>query len=142
MPGFKEHVTAMRTRLLLSASAIVMMALGLIATFAPQETLAALGSTSDGLAVLLVQVAGALYLGWATVNWMSRANLIGGIYNRPVALGNFLHFAVVALASLKMLIAGHRPPVLVAGAVVYATFCVWFGLVVFTHPGQAAKGRD
>jgi hypothetical protein len=132
----------MHTRLLMSASAIVMAALGLVATFAPQETLAALGSTSDGLAVLLAQIAGALYLGWAAVNWMSRANLVGGIYNRPVALGNFLHFTVVALASLKMLLAGHHPPVLVAGAVVYAAFCVWFGLVLFTHPGNAAKPRD
>ena len=132
----------MQTRLLMSASAIVMAVLGLIATFAPQETLAALGSTSDGLAVLLVQVAGALYLGWAMANWMSRANLIGGIYNRPVALGNFLHCSVVALASLKLLIVGHRPPVLVGGAVVYAAFCVWFGLVLFTHPGSAAKSRD
>jgi hypothetical protein len=40
-----------------------------------------------------------------------------------------------------MLIVGHRPPVLVAGAIVYAAFCVWFGLVLFTHPGNAAKPR-
>jgi hypothetical protein len=50
----------MQTKMLMGASAIVMAALGLIATFAPQETLAALGSTSEGLAVLLAQVTGAL----------------------------------------------------------------------------------
>ena len=132
----------MPTRLLMGASAIFMAALGLVATFAPQETLAALGSTPGGLAALLVQVTGALYLGWAMANWMSRGNLLGGIYNRPVALGNFLHVSVVALASLKMLLAGHRPPALIAGAVVYAAFCVWFGLVLFTHPAGAAKNRD
>jgi hypothetical protein len=128
-----------KTKLLLSASAIVMAALGVVATFAPQETLAALGSRPEGRAVLLVQVAGALYLGFAMVNWMSRANLMGGIYNRPLALGNFLHFTVVALAALRVLIAGERLPELIAGAVAYAAFCVWFGLVLFTYPLRAAR---
>jgi len=129
----------MKTKLLLSASAIVMAALGVVATFGPQETLVALGSTPEGLVVLLVQVMGALYLGFGLVNWMSRANLMGGIYNRPLALGNFLHFMVGALAVLRVLIAGERSPVLIGGAVVYAALSVWFGLVLFTHPQSAAR---
>jgi hypothetical protein len=122
----------------MTASAVFMAALGVVATFAPQETLAFVGTPPGGLGVLLVQIAGALYLGFAMLNWTARANLIGGIYSRPVALGNFLHFSVVALAMLKMLMAGHPDPVVLAGVLVYSAFCVSFGLILFTHPAGAA----
>jgi hypothetical protein len=69
------------------------------------------------------------------LNWMARANLIGGIYSRPVAMGNFLHFAMVAIALLKALLGGLRAqPILIGAVVVYSVFAVWFGLAVFTHP--------
>jgi hypothetical protein len=36
------------------------------------------------------------------LNWMARANRIGGIYSRPVAMGNFLHFTMGALVLLGL----------------------------------------
>lgn len=128
----------MKTTALMTLSAILMALLGLAATFLPQEILSYSGADPHGLGVLLIQIVGALYLGFAMLNWMARANLIGGIYSRPVAMGNFLHFAVVAVTLLKALLARERAEAILVGAIVYSIFAVWFGLVVFTHPSKQA----
>ena len=69
----------MRTKRLMSASAMLMAALGLTATFLPQEAAAALGGDTAGTAVLVLQVTGGLYLGFAILNWFARAAAIGEI---------------------------------------------------------------
>jgi hypothetical protein len=126
----------MKTKALMSSSALLMAVLGIAGTFLPEEILSHSVADARGTGVLLVQIAGALYLGFAMLNWMARANLIGGIYSRPVAMGNFLHFAMVAIALLKALLGGLRAQPVLAGAAVYSVFAVWFGLVVFTHPAK------
>ncbi len=132
----------MNTKLLLIVSALVLAALGLPASFVPREILIALRSRPDPLTVLLVQITGALYLGFAMLNWMARGSLLGGIYGRPVAFGNFMHFTVVALALSKALIVGPRPPVVVVGAAVYWVLCVGFGWVLFTPPVGVVRQGD
>lgn len=126
----------MKTRILMSASAALMALLGLALSFLPQEILAVAGVEAEGPAVVLAQVLGALYLGFAILNWMARGLLLGGIYARPLVLGNFLHFAVVAIVLVKVLAAGSAPAVLWAGTVVYVVFAVWFGGVLFIHPSS------
>ena len=107
---------------------------GMVLTFLPQESLVYFLIQPLPLVVLALQLTGGLYLGFAMVNWMGRNSLIGGIYGRPVALGNFLHFLVAALALIKAAIAGWGGITVVAAAAVYAVFAVWFGFVVFGHP--------
>ena len=124
----------------MTASALFMATLGLIASFLPQETLSAAGVPVAPLAVAGVEVAGALYLGFAILNWAARGVLIGGIYGRPVAMGNFLHFAVAATVLIKRAI-GAPDPVVWGGAAIYAVFAVWFGAVLFTHPRPARTRR-
>jgi hypothetical protein len=126
----------MKTKALMSASALMMAVLGLCASFLPQEILAHFGAEPRGLGVLLVQIVGALYLGFAMLNWMARANLIGGIYSRPVAVGNFLHFAVVAVTLLKAILSGSRAAEVLGGAALYSIFAVWFGGVVFSRASR------
>jgi hypothetical protein len=129
----------MKTKALMSLSALLMAVLGLCASFLPQEILSYSGADpGKGLGVLLIQVVGALYLGFAMLNWMARANLIGGVYSRPVAMGNFVHFAVVAITLLKAIPGNSGSAPIIAGAAVYTAFAVWFGLVVFTHPKTQA----
>ena len=132
----------MNTKVLMIVSASVLAVLGLAASFVPREILIFFGARPDPLPVLFVQITGALYLGFAMLNWMAREGLIGGIYGRPVAFGNFMHFTVVALAMLKALIAGPRPPVVIAFAVVYWMFCVGFGWVLFTPPRAVVRQGD
>ncbi|MBC3539187.1 hypothetical protein ACFSC6_07505 [Rufibacter sediminis] len=128
----------MNTRIIMSASALVMAALGLIASFLPQEVLQYLGTDPTGMAPVLVQILGALYLGFAILNWMAKGVLIGGIYARPLAMGNMLHFFAGAMALLKGLQAGQQNSIIWALALVYGLMAVLFGLIAFRHP-LAAK---
>lgn len=131
----------MKTRWLMSASALFMGALGVAASFLPQEVLAYAGAPPGAPVVLLLQVLGALYLGFAMLNWMARGSLMGGIYGRPLAMGNFLHFFMVALLLLKALAAGPATPGIVIGALAYTVFGLWFGLVLFRNPTGRGDSR-
>lgn len=91
------------TRTLMAASAVFMALVGLGAAFYPDEILQHLGYSAEGLGVVLVKVLGGLYLGFAILNWMARHNPIGGIYSRPVAMANFVHFLAVALTFVRHL---------------------------------------
>lgn len=111
-----------------------MAGLGVLASFLPQEIAAHFGSRPDPYVVLLTQIGGAMYLGFAILNWMAKSVLIGGIYSRPVALANFLHFAMVAIILLKALAGGFKANEIMVGAAIYSLFGVWFGLVLFRGP--------
>jgi hypothetical protein len=120
----------------MSLSALFLAVLGCGITFFPQELLAHVGVRPEGTAVLLIQMLGALYLGFAILNWMNRGNRIGGIYGRPVSMANFFHFAVGAAALVKGSIAQQFALEVVATAAIYATFGIWFALALFTHPSN------
>ncbi|HEX7829809.1 MAG TPA: hypothetical protein VF787_09135 [Thermoanaerobaculia bacterium] len=127
----------MNTKLLLGASAIVLGAAGIAGTFAPQELATALGITSTGVLPLLIQLLSALLFGFAMVNWLARGSLIGGIYNRPVLVGNVAHFTIGGLAAIKAVLAGEHRPLVIGIAAVYAVFAIGFGTLLFRSPVTA-----
>ena len=120
------------TRLLLSASAIVLGIAGIAASFLPQEILRALAIEPAGLVPLLVQLLGAALFAFAMVNWTARGSLIGGIYNRAVALGNLTHFVVGGLALAKAALS--QGGVVWVMAAVYLVFAIGFTMVFFRSP--------
>lgn len=124
------------TKALMSVTAAFLALAGLAATFLPQELLAAAGVPASGVLPVIVQLAGALYLGFALLDWMARDSPIGGIYNRPVALANQFHFFVGALALMKA--SGHGNPLAVSLlAIPYVLFAIAFSyLVFFASPGK------
>lgn len=123
----------MQTRILMIASAALMGIIGLAASFMPQELLGLHGTVPDAPTVLFVQMAGAVYLGFALLNWAARGVLIGGIYARPLGMGNFLHFLMVSITLVKAAIAFGALELAVSAAV-FSVFAIWFGLVVFRSP--------
>jgi hypothetical protein len=131
----------MGTRLLMGLSAAFMAALGASLLFFPQEIAAYATPAPGSLAILIVQIAGALYLGFAALNWTARANLIGGIYSRPVALANFFHFAVVSITLARSVLAGTSAAPLLPGLGLYAVFAIWFAVVLFTSP-TSIRAKD
>lgn len=116
------------------ASALILGLAGLAASFAPAELLTALGAPATEPMVILVQLLGALYLSFAILDWTAKGVMIGGIYARPVALGNFLHFTMGALALGKQTFAGRLGPPFVVALVLYALFALLFGALVFGRP--------
>lgn len=128
----------MHTRSLMTLSAAFLAALGVGITFLPQELLAQVGAQPERNAVVLVQMLGALYLGFAVLDWMNRGTHMGGIFGRPVTMPNFFMFAVGALALLKAAFAQRFALEVTALAAVYAAFALWFGVVLFTEPETPA----
>jgi hypothetical protein len=120
------------------ASAVFLGVLGVAATFLPQEILARVGAPPVGFNVLLIQIAGALYLGFAMLNWMARGNLIGGIYSRPVAIGNIAHFTIGGLCLLKFVYAGEYALEVIAAAVAYSAFAALFAFVAFWYSPRSS----
>ena len=113
------------------ASSLLLGVAGLAASFGPADLLAALNAPTVEPLPVLIQLLGALYLGSAFTNWIAKDNIIGGIYSRPIALGNNIHFVVGALALLKYGFAqGFGAPVVVA-LMVYTIFAVCFMYLVF-----------
>jgi hypothetical protein len=127
------------TRLIMVASSLFLGAAGIAASFAPAELLGALGAPRVDPMPVLVQLLGALYLGFAITNWTAKDSMIGGIFARPLSLGNFLHFAVGALALVKYAGArgAHGPMLLVL--VGYGLLACAFGYLVFGR-GMACRG--
>jgi len=131
----------MKTKLLMMLSAVFLAALGLATSYMPERVLGMHGTIPDNATLLLIQMMGALYLGFAILNWTARGVLIGGIYARPLALGNFLHFAMVAVMLTKAAIQ-FGVIQLASSAFVFSVFAIWFGVVLFTHPGKVVPGAD
>ena len=82
--------------MVLNAAFLAMLGVGV--TFLPQELLIHAGIQPLGTLVLLVQILGAMLIGFATLNWMNRSAHIGGIHRRPVSMANCSHFAIGAVA--------------------------------------------
>ena len=128
----------MYSKALMIASAVFLAALGIATSFLPEKVLGLHGTVPDTPTLLLVQMTGALYLGFAILNWTARGVLIGGIYARPVALGNFLHFAMVSVMLIKAAIV-HGVVQLAISATVFSVFAIWFGLVLFRPPSSVVR---
>jgi hypothetical protein len=124
----------------MSSSAIIMAAMGVAISFLPQEILGYFGASGTGVPLLFMQILGALYLGFAILNWTAKEILIGGIYGRPVALGNFMHFAVAALALFRGALSASNP-VIWAATAVYSIFAIAFGFVLFGNPIKSSQEK-
>jgi len=122
------------TKVLMSVTSLLLGCLGIAASFAPHEILTYLGVLANPPLAILVQITGALYLGFAMLDWMVKESTIGGIYDRPVAMANFIHFAVAALALIKGLIAGQTAASVWVAAIIYSILAVLFGVVLFGSP--------
>jgi len=111
---------------------------GLVASFAPSELLRALRSPATEPLPVLIQLLGGMYVAFALTNWTAKDNMIGGIYSRPLSLGNCVHFVVGALALAKQQFSHEVSVPLMAALIVYTVFAICFAWLVFGH-GAARK---
>ena len=116
-------------------SATFLALAGVATAFFPDRVLGMHDTVPDNATLLLIQMMGALYLGFAILNWSARGVIIGGIYARPLALGNFLHFMMVAITLIKAAIV-HGVFQLAMSATVFSVFAIGFGIVLFTSPAR------
>lgn len=120
------------TLALLSITAAFLGVVGASLTFLPAEVLAWGGGSPDRPTLVVAQACGAMALAWAVLCWMSRKQRIGGIYNRPLALANTLHFSMGALMLVR--VASDGGTFERALLVPYAVLAVWWMRTLFTSP--------
>lgn len=125
----------MNTKLLMTVSSVFMGFIGLALSFIPREVLEMLGQVPNEILTLILQLTGALYFGFAITNWMAKSVLIGGIYSRPLSIGNFSHFFILGLALVKTLFNGNISSTYIfIFTIIYVLFAILFGYILFTHP--------
>jgi hypothetical protein len=123
----------------MTSSAVCLGVLGVGASFLPQELLAHAASPADTFTIAIVQLAGAAWFGFALVNWAARGTLIGGIYGRPIALGNFAHFSIGAVVLLKIVPRVPATPEILGATALYTGFAAWFGYALFSAGPRATS---
>jgi hypothetical protein len=125
----------MNTKTLMIISAIFLAVNGFGFTFFPNEIAGLLINDDNYIFILILQILGALYLGFSILNWMSKASLIGGIYNKPILIGNLLHFFTASMALIKLAFKVETNLQLIFSyTIIYSLFTLFFGYVFFTNP--------
>ena len=125
----------MNTKLIMTLRAIIMGATGIILSFASDYIISFLNLGTDLITLLFFQILGALYFGFAMLNWMNKGRPIGGIYNRPVAVANLCHFGIAGLALIKGAISNPDLPISIwCVAIVYIVLGIAFGIILFQQP--------
>ena len=125
----------MKTKLLMTSSALFCGIIGILLLFLPNEILEYLNVEPTIITILFLKILSALYLGFGILNWTVKGSLIGGIYNRPIALGNLLHFVVGSIELVKVIsnIQIHRE-IIIFLTVFYVIFTLLFAYVIKTNP--------
>ncbi len=102
--------------------------------FVPDVILGALAPGIPSQAHWLGQLLAAAWLGIASLNWLQRTALMGGIYARPLVSTNFVLYFVSALSMVRVL----RAPGTAVGAWILAVpmcaFAVAYGALMFRGP--------
>ena len=109
--------------------------IGISLIFLPKEILDYLELSVSETLQLLMQIIGSFYFAFAILNWMSKGSIIGGIYNRPIAMANLTHFVIAGLALIKGIVANPSLSYVIWSiAIIYSMFAIFFGIVAFRHP--------
>jgi hypothetical protein len=129
----------MRSTQVTRASAFVLVLPGAALLFAPVEVLSRTVPDIPPAAAWLGQLLGAAWLALATMNWLARFTMVGGIYGRAIVSANAAAYFVSAMV---MLSAGRRlgfsTPMLVITIVALVMAAV-YGYLLFRGPFAADR---
>jgi len=125
----------MNTKTLMTVTSIVLALAGILALFVPDIVLSTLNTSVTPQPSPLAQLLGALYFGFALMNWTAKDSAIGGIYARPVSLGNFGHFFIGALLLFKAQLSQDFNLPFFLASLVYVIFAALFYWPVFRATG-------
>jgi len=130
----------MNTKILMATSAIFMGLVGLLLSFLPNEIANYFNIEATIITILFLKILSALYLAFGFLNWMAKGTLIGGIYNRPIAIGNLMHFGVGAIALVKVVskVQVHSE-IIILLTVIYVVLAILFAYVFKTNPTAIKK---
>jgi len=132
----------MNTKILMTSSALFLAIIGIFLSFLPNEIVDYLDIEPNIITILFLKILSALYLGFGILNWMAKGTLIGGIYNRPIAIGNFMHFGVGAISSIKIVFGTQENvEVIIPLTIIYFIFAICFAYVFMVNPSKMGKEK-
>jgi len=132
----------MKTKIILTSSAIFVVLIGLGLSFFPSEILDHLTTENSQTITIILQLLGALYLGFGMMNWMVKESIIGGIYNKPIVIGNLMHFGVGALTLVKVAFGVQQnADIIITFTLLYAVFAIAFGYIFMVNPSQLGNNK-
>ena len=133
------NVVYMPGRFILTFGAITLFVVGGAALFGPDEISHSFDPAASRGMVIAIQLFGGSLMGFAIMDWMGRKNRIGGIYARPLGLGNLVLFTTAALTLGKASAAGHLPTWTAGICALFAILAISFGWLVFGHDPVADR---
>lgn len=89
---------------LLSFSAGYNALLGLLTSFLPEEILIALNVPANPISIVLIQILGAFFIGFAMINYLAKSSPIGGIYNKAILMGNIAYHCIATIVFIKFVL--------------------------------------
>lgn len=132
----------MKTKIIVTSSAIFLGLIGLGLSFLPNEIAHHLTIEKSQTITVLMQLLGALYLGFSMMNWMVKGSIIGGIYNKPIVIGNLMHFGIGALTLVKVAFnIQQNTETLLALTFLYTVFALAFGYIFMVNPSQLDSNK-
>ncbi|WP_405396203.1 hypothetical protein [Maribacter sp. Asnod2-G09] len=125
----------MNTKILMTFSSLFLAIMGLTISFLPNEIINYLDIESNIITILFIKILGALYMAFAILNWMARGTLFGGIYNRPITMGNLMHFGVGAIALIKIAPnSANYSEIIIPLTGIYIIFALFYLYIFKTNP--------
>jgi len=125
--------------MLMTTSSLVLAIAGAFALFVPDVVLSLLNTSVTVELSVLVQMMGALYFAFALMNWTAKDSAIGGIYARPVSLGNYGHFFAGSLMLIKYQLSHGFNSFIFSILILYMIFAALFYWLVFRATGIQVK---
>ena len=130
----------MNTKLIMTISAALLAVAGISLSFFPNEISNYIGLGVTKTPQLVLQALGALYFGFAMLNWMAKGSFIGGIYAKPLVVANLSHFTIGGLSLIKGVLSIPNPSyplvILTGGYLIFATI---FGILFMRNPSVNAN---
>ena len=118
----------LRGQFIVAAAAIYLLLVGALCLFLPEKVGAQFGAGANA-PLLLIQVLGSACLGLGLLDWVSRHSMVGGIYGRPLVIGNLVHFVCGALVFARSLMDAQTAMTWI-GLAVYSVFAIAFGALL------------
>lgn len=126
---------------LLSATAGLFAAGGVVMLFIPDTVLGVLGAGPKAPS-WSVQLLAAAWWGFAALNWASRGAIVGGIYGRPLVVANWTHFLIGTLVLGRAALAGALGLVTWTVLGILVLFAGAFGVRLFVGPPEWELARS
>ena len=125
----------MNTKIVMTSSALFLGIIGILLSFLPSEIMTYLNVEPNSITILFLKILSALYLGFGILNWMAKGSIIGGIYNKPIVIGNLMHFGVGAIALVKIVstIETHSETIISLTAL-YVIFALLYAYIFKNNP--------